>query len=186
MNRSYSDMTLGEFLEALGSKTSSPAAGSACAVALSMAAALVEMSAGYLGDDTSVSECVDLRHRSLELAQADTDAYSSVLTARKLPRDTPEQEVARTKAIEDALQAATDVPIRIGESAVRVTELAHRVAGLGVSSVAGDALAGAELATAAARGCYQLIRQNLVGVHDQSYLESARSRAAEFVGRASR
>jgi formiminotetrahydrofolate cyclodeaminase len=142
---SYSTLSLGEFLAAVGERTPAPASGAATAVTAALAAALVELAARFADDGTAVVRSKALWSRLSELADEDSAAYTAFMAERT---DT-------TRA------AIVAVPEEIAACADEVAALAEHVGGqLRSSSVAGDAEAAAELARAAARVARRLAEVN--------------------------
>jgi formiminotetrahydrofolate cyclodeaminase len=72
-----SELTVGEFLAALGEKTPSPASGAATALTAALAAALVELAGRFAGDEPSVVRAKTLWSRLAELADEDSAAYAA-------------------------------------------------------------------------------------------------------------
>ena len=98
----------------------------------------------------AASEAV--RAQLQQLLQDDTTAYSGVLVAYRLPKDTDEQKAARHQAVQAGLIVAADVPLEICRVAVEVCRLAKVAADLGNANAVTDAGIGALLGEAAAVG----------------------------------
>ncbi len=116
------DLTLGEFLQRLGSSDPAPGGGAAAAVVGALGAALVEMTANLtlgrprLADVEDQAQRIeqrasDLRSQLGHLGDADTEAFERVSAAYKLPRTDDAQKAARSRAIQAALRAAAEVPL---------------------------------------------------------------------------
>jgi formiminotetrahydrofolate cyclodeaminase len=139
-----SELTVGEFLAALGEKTPSPASGAATALTAALAAALVELAARFAGDERSVVRAKTLWSRLAELADEDSAAYEAFMADRN------EQNRARIIAVPEDIAACAD----------EIAELAEHVRGQLTTSVVGDAEAAAELARAASRVARRLAELN--------------------------
>ena len=123
-----------------------------------MAAALVEMAARFTPDrEEPARRAAELRARALELAEIELHAYEPVLEALRLPRDDPERAVR----IEEARAMASESPLAIARVAAELAELAAETARSGNVNLAGDAIAGALLAEAAAQAAGRLVAINL-------------------------
>jgi formiminotetrahydrofolate cyclodeaminase len=145
-------------VDAIAARTPAPGGGSTAATATALAAALVEMAASFSDDAAKAFERAgQLRTRALELAELELHAYEPVLEALRLPRDDPDR-AARVAA---AKTEASHSPLEIARTATAVAELAAELARTGNSNLAGDAIAGALLAEAAAQGAATLVRINL-------------------------
>jgi formiminotetrahydrofolate cyclodeaminase len=138
------ELSVGEFLAALGERTPTPASGAATALTGALAAALVELSARFAGDEDAVTRAKSLTMRLVQLADEDAEAFTSFMNDRS--------DETRARIIE--------VPEEIAARADEVAALAQAVRAQLTSSVAGDAEAAAELATAAARVARRLAELN--------------------------
>lgn len=167
---SPSERPLGDVLGRLAARTPAPGGGAAAALVGSVAAALVEMAAGFAGTGGSGHEAraAELRATLLTLAQRDEDSYPPVLTALKLPGDDP----GRPEQVAAALSSAAAVPLQIADCAAEVARLAGEAA-VGAGHLAGDAATAAVLAEAACAAAALLVELNLRGMAD------ARSAQAE-------
>jgi methenyltetrahydrofolate cyclohydrolase len=129
------ELSVGEFLAALGERTPTPASGAATALTGALAAGLAELAARFAGDEDAVVRAKALGARLVQLADEDGAAYTAFMSERS--------EAARAEIIR--------VPEEIAADADEVAEIAEGVRAQLRSSVAGDAEAAAELARAAAR-----------------------------------
>jgi methenyltetrahydrofolate cyclohydrolase len=150
--------SLRTYLDALGARTPAPASGSGAAVTGAIGAALAELAARFSDEREAASRLVELRTRLVELADEDAEAYTSFM---------------RTKSDEDR-DRTIDVPLAIAETSAEVASLAGVLVEGGNPRVAGDAEAGFELASAAARVGARLVEINLGGADDPR-LERARA-----------
>jgi formiminotetrahydrofolate cyclodeaminase len=99
----------------------------------------------------------ELRARALELADVELHAYKPVLEALRLPREDPE----RAARVDAARATASRSPRAIAEVGAELAELAADLARTGNRNLAGDAIAGALLAEAAAQAAARLAAINL-------------------------
>ena len=133
-----------------------PGGGSVVALVGSLAAALAQMVSGltvgrkkYVAVEEEMKE-LGLRANALvrrlkALKDEDAAAYTLVSNAYKLPKDTPEQETARTAAIQAGLMKAAEVPLETARWCAEVAELAAICAVKGNTNAASDAGVGALL-----------------------------------------
>ncbi|MFE7724151.1 cyclodeaminase/cyclohydrolase family protein, partial [Nocardia rhizosphaerihabitans] len=120
---SFGSVTLEHYLSELGAKVPAPGGGAVAALHAAQAAALVAMVARYTtrAKDAVHRPIVDqiieaadaAQARSLALADADAAAFTAVGAAYKLPKDTDNEIVARTEAINAALVEAARVPAAV-------------------------------------------------------------------------
>ena len=176
MDKPFHTQPLHTFLTALASDEPAPGGGAAAATTVAMSAALAGMAARFAtrhleSADDLAAQADGLRERAIPLAQADGDAYATVLAAYRLPRDDRE----RGDRIRAALLDASDVPLTVAALGCEVAELALQLVESGNRNLVGDALAAVWLASAAARAAATLARLNLVSVDD----DEGRQRRAE-------
>jgi len=108
------------------------------------------------GSETA-ARAAQLRARALELAEVELHAYEPVLEALRLPREDPE----RAERVSAAQAAASKSPLEVARIGAEVSELAADLAAAGNPNLAGDAIAGALLADAAAQAAARLVAINL-------------------------
>ena len=160
------DQPVRGFLDQLAARTPAPGGGGAAAVTGAMAAGLVAMAARFsarqLPEAGDLADQADeLRRRAADLADLDARAYTAVLDAGPGQR-------------REALYGAAHVPLEIAGIGARVAQLAVRVAQAGNPNLRGDAVTGAMLAAASARGAACLVDINV----DLGGLEPELSRRA--------
>ena len=174
------DLPLRAFLESLSLEDPAPAGGSAAALVVAMAAALVAKVARASPDwpeaRSAVAQAERLRKRIEPLAQSDADAYEEALAALHLP-DHLEPEV-RDLAIGQVLARAAEIPLVIAEAGADVAALAALVAELGTADRRGDAMAAAVLAESGARAAAELVAVNLTVTPEDERVTRARAVAA--------
>jgi formiminotetrahydrofolate cyclodeaminase len=173
----FRDMSVQAFCDALASKDPTPGGGSASALAGAMAAALVAMVARTTAGSKKFADRAErmealardaegLRADFLALAEEDAAAFDGVMAAFRLPRETPEQQEARARAVQDAYRAAAGPPMKVCELSVRLCELAQRVAEDGTPSAVSDAGVAAHLAATALEGAALNVRINVGALKD--------------------
>jgi len=165
-------MTLRDFQSALASSSPTPGGGTAAAVALGQAASLTTMvcdltlgndkwSSGWAVAEAAQTVAIPLLNKAGELAQADSDAFDSVMESFKLPKSTDAEKTERRDAIQKATLVAAEIPYETARSALalmkHLPELAKRGNGNAVSDVGVAGL----LASAAAKGAVFNVEINL-------------------------
>jgi formiminotetrahydrofolate cyclodeaminase len=130
-------------------------------VTVALAGALVEMAARYADDAAAATAAADLRARAEPLADRDAEAYAAYLSARR-DRRTGSGDDGTVYA---AAVAATTVPVELAELAAAVATLGARLATGGNPRLRGDAMAGVQLAAAAAAAGSGLARENVGPEH---------------------
>jgi formiminotetrahydrofolate cyclodeaminase len=138
------ELSVGEFLAAVGERTPAPASGAATALTAALAAALVELAARFAGDGEAVMKAKAAVMQLMELADEDGAAYAAFMVDRS------DENRRRIIAVPEEVAAHADV----------VAELGERVRRQLTTSVKGDAEAAVELARAAARVARRLAELN--------------------------
>jgi methenyltetrahydrofolate cyclohydrolase len=152
----------GELVARLAAGGRSPAGGSAAAMAVAMAAALVEKAAHHSPDwpgaRGAIAQARAVRRRAEPLVERCAEVYAAALTALESAGD---PELTRR-----ALAAAADVPLRIAEAGHDVALLACEVADLGEPALRPDAQVALLLAEAGTRAAARLVVENLGAAPD--------------------
>ena len=166
------DKPVTNFLDELASSAPAPGGGSVAAVSGALGAALVSMVCNLtLGkkayadvqDDISdlLAQSEALRQELTDLLEDDVAAYTGYSKAAKMPRDTDEEKAERAKVMEEALKIATDVPLRIAETAAKVMDLCMPAAEKGNKWAVSDAGVAVLMAEAALRSAALNVLINL-------------------------
>ncbi len=189
---SFATKPLQTFLDELASAEPVPGGGSVAALSGAFAASLVAMvcqlTIGKKGYENVRSEMESILPRAQalqqelrDLVQTDSDAYTRVMDAYKLPKDTDALKAARSRAVQDALKHASDVPLRVAERCADVLALARVVVEKGNKNAASDAGVGAVMAAAGVRGAALNVSINLGSIRDEAYVRAHRARVAKLI-----
>jgi formiminotetrahydrofolate cyclodeaminase len=191
----YAREALPVYLDDAASGKPAPGGGSVSACVGALGAALTSMVCnltigkeqfagveGQMKEVLAASEAA--RARLQQLLQDDTTAYSGVLVAYRLPKETAEEKAARRKAVQDGLVVAADVPLEICRVAVEVCRLAKVAAELGNANAVTDAGIGALLGEAAAVGAALNVRINLGSIEDAEYVQRTSAEIEAILGEA--
>jgi formiminotetrahydrofolate cyclodeaminase len=142
------------FLNELASKSATPGGGSVSALLGAQSAALTSMVCNLTIGKPKYSEveaemqAVLLKSENLReiltgLIKADIDVFNQLMMAYGLPKDTDDEKVLRTEAIQRVLKAATEVPLdcaRACAEAIELSRCAANIGNLGAISDAGAAV----------------------------------------------
>jgi formiminotetrahydrofolate cyclodeaminase len=120
-----------------------------------------------------------LREQALSLAEQDTVAFSKVLDAYRLPKDTDEALRARSTAIQAAMVDAADVQLRLAALAASVIALAGRIVDGANVNVLAEAAIAASSARAALSAAALNVEANLAALHDAERRDSLAAALAE-------
>jgi formiminotetrahydrofolate cyclodeaminase len=108
------------------------------------------------------------------------------MAAFKLPKDTPEQEVARLGTIEAATLEAARVPLANAQRAVTVMALAERVVALGNLNAISDGASAVAMGRAALTSAAYNVRINVSSLQDKAAGEDLLAQVAALEERAAR
>ena len=109
------------------------------------------------------------RRRLLTLADEDATAYAAFGVARKMSRDTADEQQAREDATRTAARAASEVPMAVVRECELLVDEVAAMAGRSNLNAASDLEVAARLASAAAHGAGANVLINLPMVGDDSY-----------------
>lgn len=168
------DDTIAAFLDQLAARIPAPGGGATAALHAAQAAALLAMVARYSDGarydaelmGRIVSEADELREDALALAEADAAAFSAVAAAYRLPRETEQEQSARSASISSALSDAARPPADVVRTALLMVRLAEDLLPAGNRTMITDVAAAAEAARAAAATARLVIEVNLRGITD--------------------
>jgi len=188
-------ISVSAFVAGVAAPTPAPGGGSVAAHAGALGAGLAQMVAGLtIGKKKYAPVEQEMKQLALEaaalggtlstLVERDTRAYDKVMEAYTLPKDTDEQVAARTRAIDDALLGAAEVPLETAHACTAVAALAQRAAERGNTNCASDAGVAALLAEAACRGAVYNVRINIASLSDRARGVALLDAAAELLARA--
>lgn len=174
--------TIDAYLERLASDAPVPGGGSAAAIVAALGAALVAMvgrltfrAAKFIAFAPEAAELVrraDVLRRGLDEARArDERAFSSVVDAQAMPKNTDVERSARTAALQLALTEAADAPLHCAALAGDVIELAQGIAAAGNTGLASDVGCAAEFGAAAVAACAYNVRVNHRYMRDEASIE---------------
>lgn len=175
------EQNIGEFLDRLADRVPAPGGGAVAALHAAQAAALLAMVARYSSGkkydahadviDSVLSAADDLRLRALGYAEDDEAAFTAVAEAYKLPKETDDEKIERSRVIEARLVEAVRPPAAVVGAALRLVELAEQLLPVGNPNVITDVAAAAEAARAAATTARVNIEINLAGITDPERVE---------------
>ena len=183
-----------DFLDKLASSSPEPGGGAASALAAAIGAALVGMVANltvgkekYADVQDRIAELVKnseaVRARLQELVQEDTEVYSVLARAFKMPRESDEEKARRNEGIQEACKKATMVPYAIAEQCLEVARLSEVAADIGNVNAVSDAGVAVLLADAAAQCAALNVKINLTTIKDSEFNEEKWSGITDILSR---
>jgi len=195
----FQKMPLATFGEVLASGAPTPGGGCASALSGALAAGLVAMVARTTAANESFADRADqmndvaaeadrLRGELLDLVDADAGAFDQVMAAFRMPKETPEEQAARSEVIQQGYRVAVEPPMCVCMRSLRVLELALQVAEQGNPNAVSDAGVAALLAATALEGGALNVQINLGSIKDEGFrnTQAERTRSAQAQGQALR
>jgi formiminotetrahydrofolate cyclodeaminase len=163
-----SGLSLIALLEELAAPREVPGAGSALAVALATAAAVVQMAARLSPESWAdaagvAAQAEALRERATTLVDEDAEAYGRALEARAVAAGTAKPE-QRDWALGRVTAAAAEPPLSLVRLAADLAELCAAAGARVEPRVHADVAAAGTLAAAVARGARDLVAVNLTAL----------------------
>jgi len=187
----FAERTLADLLNAFAANTPVPGGGSAAALAGAAGVALLMMVAGLPKTRTgAATESAALRAAAVRLRllrdalttliDRDADAYSSVMTALRLPKADQAQAAVRRHAFESAMRGATEAPLDTMRACRQALGEAIIVAAQGAASAASDVGVAIELLRAAVRGAAMNVDANLSSLKAAPEVDRARAARSQL------
>jgi len=192
------DLTVRELLDRFAAREPVPGGGSASALMAGLACGLGAMVARVTrgrksnppGLDEEMARLADrldaLRAETLGYVDRDAQAYTAVMTALKLPKETAEQKATRKAALEAATKLATEVPLGLMRCCAEAFPLLADLARRGAKSAASDVGVAGLALHAAMHGGNLNVRINLGGLADQQFRAASAAEADRLVALAAR
>ena len=185
-------LTLVSFSEMLASDSPAPGGGSAAAYVGALGASLGAMvgnlsanKRGWEDQQTFFSDWAvkgqDGRKKLLDLVDEDTNAFNSLMTAFRLPKETDEEKKLRSEAIQQATIRAIESPLNTVRTAHGLFEMLHEMAEKGNPNSVSDAGVGAICAMAAVEGGWMNVMINLSGVKDKVLADKFKTEANDLL-----
>ena len=184
--------TVQPYLDELAAGTAAPGGGSAAAATGAMGAALVSMVCNltierrkFADVDVQMRAILDraeaLRSELTQLISDDPAAYSAIMDAYRLPKETDAEKAARRAAIQASTKRATLTPLATARACAEVLELCQTVAELGNPNAVSDAGAGAACAQAGLKAAALNVLINLPSIKDEEFVADCRSQLDQIL-----
>lgn len=192
----FIDKSLNEYVAQVLSGEPTPGGGSVAALAGSLGAALTSMvgnltfgKKAYEELESETKEEMDRAFREIQksieklnhIVDEDTKAFDGVMAAFKLPKETEEEKMDRTEAIQEGYKKALEVPLRCAEECYKVLELQNVFAHHGNVNAITDVGVGALLASTGLEGALLNVKINLLSIKDQEYKSNTEKRINQLL-----
>jgi glutamate formiminotransferase/formiminotetrahydrofolate cyclodeaminase len=176
--RSLVKMDLRQFCNETLSDSPAPGGGSVAALmgalGISLGGMVANLSAGKRGWEDKLKYFSDwavkaqqLKDELLFLVDEDTAAFNKVMDAFALPKDSAEEKAARSAAIQMANKYASEIPLRVMETALKSYQVLAEMAEKGNPASISDVGVGLLATRACVDGAAMNVRINLAGLKDE-------------------
>lgn len=181
-------MNLVAFANETASESPAPGGGSISAYVGSLGAALgtmvANLSAGKRGWEEQFTFFSDwaqkgqaIKDKLLAAVDEDTAAFNRIMEAFALPKNTAEEKLVRTEAIENATKYACEVPFAVMQTAYDSLEMLGAMVEKGNQNSITDAGVGVLCVKTAVRGAYFNVMINAKGLKDQAFAKEITQKA---------
>ena len=187
-------MEITEFLDELASDSPAPGGGAAAAISGAMGAALGSMVArltigkeGYEGVEdffkAKLEKTEALREKLTDLVDKDANAFSGVIAAFRLPKDTEEEKAARSAKILAEYKVAAEIPLETCKACKEVINLHLEMGTKGNQQALSDIGVGALCALTGLKSAMHNVEINLGWIKnkDAEYAEKMYAELEELV-----
>lgn len=182
------DFDLTGFAEETASESMAPGGGSISAYVGTLGVALGAMVANLSGHKAGWDDRweefskwavkgQEYKNTLLALVDEDTNAFNKIIDGFRMPKSTDEEKKARTEAIEAATIYATEVPLKVMETAFNSMEVMDAMAKDGLQNSLSDAGVGALCARTAVYGAYFNVRINAKDIKNRDTAENLLEKA---------
>ncbi|MFT7617137.1 MAG: glutamate formiminotransferase/formiminotetrahydrofolate cyclodeaminase [Planctomycetota bacterium] len=176
-----SGMRVNDLADEVSRPTPAPGGGSIAALAGALGAALATMVANLTFQKKSMANVHEdmeklairgqrIKDDLLRLIDADTDAFTEVIVAMRLPKTNATEKKARLAAIEEGYKSATRIPFKTAQLCLETMDLCLEAAQKGLAASLSDAGVGAMMARSACLGAIYNVKINLGSINDQEWI----------------
>ena len=171
---------IGQYIENLGAKTSSPGGGAVAAVTGAQSIGLIEMVCQFTPEnenknknETAIASIVQrtqiLAPKMLALGDDDVVCFEALMASYKLPKSTTSEKSKRTQSIQVCLAAAATVPLNIIKIINGVIPDIQYLADYGNPNLITDVAIAASLGQSALTSSQLNVLINLKQIRDQTF-----------------
>ena len=187
------DRSVREYASLLASEEPAPGGGSAAALIGAVGAALTHMAGALTAgrpayaeysefNDTLLERTRLMREEFLVLLDEDAAAFNAMSAAYKMPKNDAVEKAARSGAIQSALAACAETPLKIMELCANALEITSQAVGKTNLNVVSDLGVAAVCLKAAAQGAWLNVLINLGGFKDAVLASRTRGRGEALFG----
>lgn len=196
-NEPLASLSIRDFVELVGARTSAPGGGSVSALLASLGAALGVMM-GWMSYGNKKFEHLDSKMRKfipplhdnmkklIPMIDADTNAFNDYMDAMRLPKATDAEKKHRNAKMQEGLKKAIDVPLSVMRIADSSWQWMFEMAKHGNIASSSDLAVGAKSLETGIYGAFKNVEINLPQITDEKYKTDILKEANEILSRASK
>ena len=184
-------LTMTDFLNETASNSPAPGGGSVSALAASLGTALTSMvcrltigKKKYANVQSEMEEVLkrseELRTKFTAIIDEDTAAFNKVMAAIGLPKETDEERVTRSTAIQETTKSATLVPLKLMELCEEAIGLVKIIVEKGNQNSLSDAGVAALMIRAGCEGAALNVKINLTSLNDIEFITITKSKVEQI------
>jgi glutamate formiminotransferase/formiminotetrahydrofolate cyclodeaminase len=181
------DLSLTAFGSEVASEKPVPGGGSVSALAGSLAAGLVgmvsrltlkkpEQEKHWKVAGEVLAESESLQKSLLLLVDEDSQSFTDLMQAYRLPKLSEEEKLKRVEEIQNKLKGAAEVPLKTAEHTTRVLSSANKLAEFANENALSDLQTAIYLANAGTLGAISNVTINLASIKDEDYKRRLRTK----------
>jgi len=193
------DMSLVEFSDEVDSNSPAPGGGSVAALASNIGIALARMMAHlsfgkkkYEALDENIrlefvdrfNKMADIRQELLELVDKDTESFTEVMKAMRMPKETENQIKLRKSAIQDATLFSIDVPLKTAELSLKALQSLEYIVRYGNQNAITDIGVGTLMLYTGLEGAILNVKVNLMGLENKELHDNYSNSCKEILSNA--
>jgi glutamate formiminotransferase/formiminotetrahydrofolate cyclodeaminase len=190
-NKKLVDLTVTGFANETASETMAPGGGSISAyvgaLGVSLGTMVANISAHKSGWDSKWEYFSDwavkgqqYKNDLLFLVDEDTNAFNKIIDGFRMPKTTSEEIETRKQAIENATKYATEIPLKVMQTAYNSIEVMLEMMKNGLKSSLSDSGVGVLCAKTAVTGAYFNVRINAKDIKDRKFAEDIIAKAEDI------
>ncbi len=186
------DLSLKDFVDLTASEAPAPGGGSIAAYSAALGVALgtmvANLSSHKRGWDDKWQFYSDwavkgqtFKETLMYLVDEDTNAFNKIMDAFKLPKKTEEDKKARAEAIEAATLYATEIPLKVMQTAYDSMEIMAEMAQNGLPASISDVAVGAMAARTGVYGAYYNVKINANSLKNKEKAQELLDKAMQIL-----
>jgi len=186
------DLSLKDFADLTASEAPAPGGGSIAAYSAALGIALGTMVANLSSHKRGWDDKWEyyskwaekgqkFKETLIHLVDEDTNAFNKIMDAFKLPKKTDEDKKARAEAIEAATLYATEIPLKVMQTAYDSMEVMSEMAQTGLPASISDVAVGAMAARTGVYGAYYNVKINAASLKNKAKADELLNKASQIL-----